>query len=166
MLLVTRVLVIMQLTALLRYPRVTALRFPPSIRSAFQFQKGFRSSIVNTNNGRTTVRMFSTAAVDAIVSAIASKGDEIRVLKSNKAGKDAITPLISELLQLKVDFQALTGNPFDAPKEEKIPSPSAVVVSPKEKKSKKEDSQQNNINQAKGTESSVITPRTTDYSAW
>ena len=96
MLLVTRVLVIMQLTALLRYPRVTALRFPPSIRSAFQFQKGFRSSIVNTNNGRTTVRMFSTAAVDAIVSAIASKGDEIRVLKSNKAGKDAITPLISE----------------------------------------------------------------------
>ena len=110
--------------------------------------------------------MFSTAAVDAIVSAIASKGDEIRVLKSNKAGKDAITPLISELLQLKVDFQALTGNPFDAPKEEKIPSPSAAVVSPKEKKSKKEDSQQNNINQAKGTESSVITPRTTDYSAW
>lgn len=163
--LVTRVLVIMQLTALLRYSRIAALRFPSSLRSEHRLQRGVGSLSFKTNNGRIT-RIFSTSAVDSIVNAIASKGDEIRVLKSNKAGKDAITPLVAELLQLKVDFQALTGNPFDAPKEEKTPVPSTTAVAPKDKKVKKEDFQQNNVNQAKGIESSVITPRTTDYSAW
>jgi WHEP-TRS domain len=100
------------------------------------------------------------------VSAIALKGDEIRQLKANKAGKDAITPVVAELLQLKKEFEILTGNPFDPPKEGAAvtpPPPPAAV--PKAKGVKKEDSQ-SNVNAAKGVESTVITPRDVDYSAW
>ena len=115
------------------------------------------------------MRLFSTTAVDNIISAIASKGDEIRELKAKKAGKDLIVPKVAELLQLKTEFQALTGNPFDPPKEAPVVAASAGDTASKEKKEEKKgkkDDTQNQNNQAKGIESSVITPRTTDYSAW
>ena len=115
------------------------------------------------------MRLFSTTAVDNIISAIASKGDEIRELKAKKAGKDLIVPKVAELLQLKTEFQALTGNPFDPPKEAPGVAASAGDTASKEKKEEKKgkkDDTQNQNNQAKGIESSVITPRTTDYSAW
>ena len=164
----------MQLTAFFRSSRVMALRFPQSLRSVQQFQRGIRLSSQNINSpaaGKSvrSMRLFSTTAVDNIISAIASKGDEIRELKAKKAGKDLIVPKVAELLQLKTEFQALTGNPFDPPKETPVVAASAGDTSSKEKKEEKKgkkDDTQNQNNQAKGIESSVITPRTTDYSAW
>lgn len=169
----TRVVVMMQLSALLHCSRVTALFAPKTLRS-FQLRPRslFSSSQINGRhfgqNGKQTSLFCSTTAgvsVDKIVSAIALKGDEIRNLKANKAGKDAISPVVAELLQLKKEFQELTGNPFDPPKEGAVVAPKAgaAVTAPTEKSAKKEDSQSN---QAKGTESNVITPRGTDYSAW
>lgn len=173
MLFVTRVVVMMQISAVLHCSRVTALLSPKSVRSVpLSPRSFFSSSQINGRhfgqNGRHTSLFCSTTAgvsVDKIVSAIALKGDEIRNLKANKAGKDAITPIVAELLQLKKEFQELTGNPFDPPKEVTVVATKAEVVAsaPKEKSTKKEDSQNN---QAKGTESTVITPRGTDYSAW
>ena len=164
----------MQLTAFFRSSRVMALRFPQSLRSVQQFQRGIRLSSQNINSpaaGKSvrSMRLFSTTAVDNIISAIASKGDEIRELKAKKAGKDLIVPKVAELLQLKTEFQALTGNPFDPPKEAPVVAASAGDTASKEKKEEKKgkkDDTQNQNNQAKGIESSVITPRTTDYSAW
>jgi hypothetical protein len=173
MLFVTRVVVMMQLSAVLHCSRVAALHLPKSVRSFQLSQRSFLSSSqINGRhfgqNGRQTSLFCSTTAgvsVDKIVSAIALKGDEIRNLKANKAGKDAISPVVAELLQLKKEFQELTGNPFDPPKEGAavVATAAATVSAPKEKSAKKEDSQSN---QAKGTESTVITPRGTDYSAW
>ena len=173
MLLATRVFAIMQLSALFRCSRVSSLRFPTVARS-IQLSQSSTSPIVLSDrfrsqhqNARST-RLFSTTAglsEENLISAIASKGDEIRQLKANKAGKDAITPVVAELLQLKKEFENLTGNPFDPPKEvAAVAAPAAAAPAvPKSKSGKKEDAQSN---VAKGIESTVITPRETDYSAW
>lgn len=168
MLLATRVFAIMQLSALFRCSRVSGLRFPTVARTIQLSQNTLSPTVLpdslrnQLQNSRST-RLFSTTAglsEENIVTAIGLKGDEIRQLKANKAGKDAITPVVAELLQLKKDFETLTGNPFDLPKE--VVAPKAPAV-PKGKSGKKEDGQSN---VAKGIESSVITPRETDYSAW
>ena len=162
----------MQLSALLRCSRVSGLRFPTVARTIQLSQNTVSPTVLPDSlrnqfqNSRST-RLFSTTAglsEENIVTAIGLKGDEIRQLKANKAGKDAITPVVAELLQLKKDFETLTGNPFDLPKEvaaPKAPAPAPAVA--KGKSGKKEDGQSN---VAKGIESSVITPRETDYSAW
>ena len=177
MLLVTRVFAIMQLSALFRCSRVTGLRFPTSARAIQLSQSSLNPTSFTDRfrnqyqNGR-SIRLFSTSAglsEENIVSAIALKGDEIRQLKANKAGKDAITPFVAELLQLKKEFEILTGNPFDPPNKGAAavtpPTAAAAAAAPKVKGGKKEDSQ-SNVNAAKGVESTVITPRDVDYSAW
>ena len=172
MLLVTRVFAIMQLSALFRCSRVSGLRFPTLARTIQLSENTVSPTVLPDSlrnqfqNSRST-RLFSTTAglsEENIVTAIGLKGDEIRQLKASKAGKDAITPVVAELLQLKKDFEILTGNPFDLPKEVAAPKASAVAPAvPKGKSGKKEDAQSI---VAKGIESSVITPRETDYSAW
>eukprot|EP00596_Hydrurales_sp_CCMP1899_P008436 CAMPEP_0119039766 /NCGR_PEP_ID=MMETSP1177-20130426/9414_1 /TAXON_ID=2985 /ORGANISM="Ochromonas sp, Strain CCMP1899" /LENGTH=623 /DNA_ID=CAMNT_0007004031 /DNA_START=257 /DNA_END=2128 /DNA_ORIENTATION=- len=116
--------------------------------------------------------LFSTGTtetpVDAIIVAIAAKGDEIRLLKANKAIKERVMPCVNELLKLKADYLALTGTSFDPIKDDDVrllkgnkgekESKHTVV---KEKSGKKNDD-----SQAKGVESSVITPRDVDYSKW
>ena len=106
MLLIARVLVIMQMIAIFRSPRVAALRLPHSHKFVQREFGSFFSRNRNVASIRTAreMRLLSTTAVDDIVSAIASKGNEIRELKASKAGKESITPLVAELLQLKTQF--------------------------------------------------------------
>jgi hypothetical protein len=175
MLLVTRVFAIMQLSALFRCSRVTGLRFPTSTRTIQLSQSSLNPTTFTDRfrnqyqNGR-SIRLFSTSAglsEENIVSAIALKGDEIRQLKANKAGKDAITPVVAELLQLKKEFEILTGNPFDPPKEgAAVTTAAAAAATPAKAKGGKKEDSQSNVNAAKGVESTVITPRDVDYSAW
>jgi len=60
---------------------------------------------------------------------IGIKGDEIRQMKANKAAKETITPVVEALLQLKKEYERVTGKPFDPPKEgketTKPPTPAA-----------------------------------------
>lgn len=169
MLLVTRAFLMMHLGVLLKCSRVTGFRFPQSVRSVHQSNRGMGSPLANsreTLQNRFSTKLFCTTtgeSVEKITSAIALKGDEIRVLKANKAAKDVITPVVAELLQLKKEFELLTGNPFDPPKAAAAAPAAPAQTKGKAAGGKKEDSQNN---QAKGTESTVITPRTTDYSAW
>ena len=169
MLLVTRAFLMMHLGVLLKCSRVTGFRFPQSMRSVHHSGRRMGSSLAisrDITQNRFSTKLFCTTtgeSVEKITSAIALKGDEIRVLKANKAAKDAITPVVAELLQLKKEFELLTGNPFDPPKVTAAPAAPAQTKAKAAGTNKKEDSQNN---QAKGTESTVITPRATDYSAW
>ena len=69
-----------------------------------------------------------SSGVDAVVAAIAAKGDEIRKLKADKAPKEAVAPAVDALLKLKKEYEALVGTPFDAPKEGKDDKPKAAVA--------------------------------------
>ena len=72
-----------------------------------------------------STRLFATTADDVakVTSAIAAQGEEIRKLKADKAPKDAIAPAVEALLKLKKEYEALTGTPFDPPKESKDDKP-------------------------------------------
>ena len=86
-----------------------------------------------------TTRLFATTAedVEKVTAAIAEKGDEIRRLKADKAPKDAITPAVEGLLQLKKEYERLTGKSFDPPKE--APKEKIAVPPPSPKENKKAD---------------------------
>jgi hypothetical protein len=177
MLLFSAAIMIMQLSFLFKQSRIAALHMPQSLRSFKLIQRGLVSStsrnaavyLRNKNN----VMLFSTGSsavspVDAVTAAIAAKGDEIRLLKANKAIKERVMPAVTELLKLKADYLALTGTSFDPIKEDDIRllkgnkgEKESVPTVGKEKSSKKNDD-----SQAKGIESSVITPRDVDYSKW
>ena len=105
-----------------------------------------------------SLRMATTdaTAVERIIAAITLRGDEIRKLKSEKASKEVITPAIEALLQLKKEYETVTGTPFDPPKEEKAVK---SAVTPAKGKTPPAGSEAI-------VESSVITPRSVDYSAW
>lgn len=101
----------------------------------------------------------SLVLVEKLVSSISEKGDVIRQLKAAKSSKETISSAVTELLSLKKEYEALVGKPFDPPKEVSKPAETT-------KKVKAEASGTSNASQAKGVESSVITPRSVDYSAW
>lgn len=48
-----------------------------------------------------TLRLAPMSSVEEITALIAAKAEEIRVLKAEKATKEAITPVVAELLALK-----------------------------------------------------------------
>ena len=80
-----------------------------------------------------TTRLFATTQEDElskVTAAIATKGDDIRKLKADKAAKELITPVVNELLQLKKDYERLTGKPFDPPKDEKTTNKEAKSPPP------------------------------------
>lgn len=74
--------------------------------------------------------------------AIASKGDQIKAIKAEKAPtmKEDLQPLIAELLALKVSFKETTGTDFDPPKveKEKKPKSGATTETTREGPSKTE----------------------------
>ena len=121
----------------------------------------YRYGLISPTRPWSTVslRMATTdaTAVERIIAAITLRGDEIRKLKSEKASKEVITPAVEALLQLKKEYEAVTGTPFDPPKEEKAVKPAATSA-----KGKAPSQQGTEVN----AESSVITPRSVDYSAW
>ena len=83
------------------------------------------TAVSGTTSRLITTRLFATTQEDelaTVTAAIATKGDDIRKLKADKAAKELITPVVNELLQLKKDYERLTGKPFDPPKEEKTTS--------------------------------------------
>eukprot|EP00616_Rhizochromulina_sp_CCMP1243_P005914 CAMPEP_0118966216 /NCGR_PEP_ID=MMETSP1173-20130426/3705_1 /TAXON_ID=1034831 /ORGANISM="Rhizochromulina marina cf, Strain CCMP1243" /LENGTH=887 /DNA_ID=CAMNT_0006914961 /DNA_START=30 /DNA_END=2693 /DNA_ORIENTATION=+ len=51
----------------------------------------------------------------AVVQKITAKGDEIRTLKASKAGKEAIMAKVSELNDLKAEYEKVAGTPYVAP---------------------------------------------------
>lgn len=53
----------------------------------------------------------STAPMDLYVK-VAGQGDTVRLLKSNKAPKDEIDAAVKELLALKLNYEALTGQEY------------------------------------------------------
>jgi hypothetical protein len=128
MLLFSAAIMIMQLSFLFQQSRITALHMPQSLRSFKLIQRGLVSStsrnaavyLRNKNN----MMLFSTGTtetpVDAMIAAIAAKGDEIRLLKANKAIKERVMPCVQELLKLKADYLALTGTSFDPIKEDDV----------------------------------------------
>ena len=81
-------------------------------------------------------------SADELREKIAQKGEEIKVIKTEKPPtmKDDLAPLIADLLALKVSFKEVTGADFDPPKVEKPKKEKgpAQVVSEKEGPSKKE----------------------------
>ena len=83
-------------------------------------------STKNVNFHRVSLRMASdgsagteTEEVAKLTLLIGTKGDEIRQLKANKAAKETITPVVEALLQLKKEYERVTGKSFDPPKEGK-----------------------------------------------
>lgn len=61
------------------------------------------------------------SSVDALTAAIAAKGEEIKVIKTLKAPtmKEDLTPLVAELLALKLSYKEVTGEDFGGKPEEK-----------------------------------------------
>lgn len=64
----------------------------------------------------------ATSEVAGLIDSIKQMGDRIRELKSAKADKDEITPMVRELLVLKAQYQHATGSPFGPPEKDKAPA--------------------------------------------
>jgi lysyl-tRNA synthetase class 2 len=64
----------------------------------------------------------ATPEVAGLMDSIKRMGDRIRELKSAKADKDEITPMVRELLALKAQYQHATGSPFGPPEKDKAPA--------------------------------------------
>ena len=92
------------------FVKPTIFAFPASISFWNHFLALFSTSVE-----------MSSPDVEALVSAINEKGEQIRVLKSEKPPtlKDDLAPLVSQLLALKVSYKELTGEEFGGTKEEK-----------------------------------------------
>ena len=97
--------------------------------------------------------------VDDLVSQIKEKGDQIRALKDSKADKSQITSFVDNLLELKAEYEKVTGSPYDPPSSIKTAKQTKVSTSSKEVKS-------TNVKKLEDRENIVITPRSVDYSAW
>ena len=61
-----------------------------------------------------SIKMSSEVDISSLKTSIASKGDEIKVLKSKKPPtlKEDLAPLVSELISLKSKYKELTGEEF------------------------------------------------------
>jgi prolyl-tRNA synthetase len=95
-----------------------------------------------------------TAKVVAIKADIDEAGSAIRNLKAASADKEALEPHIAKLLELKAQYEELTGSPFDPPKKQK------------QKQKAPEASKQASQKGGKEASSNVITPRCENYSQW
>ena len=92
----------------------------------------------NVNFHRVSLRMASDGPIGTeteeakLTLLIGLKGDEIRQMKADKADKETITPVVEALLQLKKEYERVTGKPFDPPKEGKeTTKPAAPAASTK-----------------------------------
>ena len=99
--------------------------------------------------------MSSSADLESIVEEIKKTGDSIRGLKAAKADKEELSGVIAKLLALKVDYEKVTGTPYDTPKAPKKEKGDGAGGKGKQKPNNKVDK-----------ESFLITPRNEDYSAW
>ena len=101
-------------------------------------------SIPSYNN----YRLFSTStdesSLSALIEKISSQGNHVRELKASKADQDKIKAAVDELLALKANYKAITGNEYgkeSKTEESKIPAvkPSEVktaTVKPRAKEAK------------------------------
>jgi len=122
-------------------------------REYHHFQSAISHQTRRSNGWNRFLQMSTTSdsqVVQELKEKISAKGNEIRQGKSNGLDKDSLKPLIDELVQLKSDFEAATGTPYDKPKESKKKK---KAPAPKKK-------------QATEQKSDYITPREEDYSQW
>jgi len=106
-----------------------------------------------------SLRLASTAASEELAAKVKVVADRVRDLKASKADKETIKKSVEELLELKAKFEKETGAPFDAGSSKQTSAGS------KGGKGAGGSPQAAPTSDA-AVESLVITPRTTDYSAW
>ena len=109
------------------------------------------------------LRLASTAASEELAAKVKVVADRVRDLKASKADKETIKKSVEELLELKAKFEKETGAPIDAGSSKQQTSSGS-----KGGKGAGGSLQATAATAASDTavESLVITPRTTDYSAW
>lgn len=107
--------------------------------------------------------MASTAASEELAAKVKVVADRVRDLKASKADKETIKKSVEELLELKAKFEKETGAPIDAGSSKQQTSSGS-----KGGKGAGGSLQATAATVASDAvvESLVITPRTTDYSAW
>ena len=71
------------------------------------------------------------ATKESLTASIGAVGDEIRALKAAKAPGDQVMPKVAELKSLKEQYQAVVGEPFDAPPAPKKEKKAAAAEAPK-----------------------------------
>ena len=86
-----------------------------TINQAF---KPLRSQLVFRTRQLQLAMSTSSADVEPVVSSIKAVGDKIRDMKANKASKEEIIDLVTELKTLKAKYEVITGESFDPPKKE------------------------------------------------
>lgn len=109
------------------------------------------------------LRLASTAASEELAAQVKVVADRVRDLKASKADKETIKKSVEELLELKAKFEKETGAPIDAGSSKQQTSSGS-----KGGKGAGGSLQATAATVASDAvvESLVITPRTTDYSAW
>lgn len=110
----------------------------------------------------------SSPALETLREAIGRKGDEIRGLKNGGADKAALQPLISELLDLKAQFEDVAGVPYDPPKGGGGKKQGAKNGGKQKTKlaAGDADEEEGVMKQHADRSSLVITPRDENYSQW
>ena len=112
-------------------------------------------STSSSSSSTPTEEELSEAQKADLEARIAEKGQEIRALKDGGADKEAVAPLVQELLQLKGQLDPSMLQPKQKQKQKQKQKPQ------QKQKNKKQQQQQND-----DAESDFITPRATDYSKW
>lgn len=118
------------------------------------------------NRGKVMTRLFSSStetSIDALTTQIVEVGNKIRDLKAAKADPSVIKASVDSLLQLKANYESLTGTPYGGGKS--VATKPSNTAANKDKKNEG----QKKVGGASGDEdreSLVITPRSVDYSAW
>jgi lysyl-tRNA synthetase class II len=82
----------------------------------------------NVANGDSVSAGNTTEELEAQIKA---KGDEIRAMKEEGAGKDKIAPLVQDLLSLKAEYSAVAGIPFGGEAAKKEPKKKSPPKKPK-----------------------------------
>lgn len=100
------------------------LRSKAAISALQRFPASQSSLIASRNNIGYTSRLFSTTEasaeeVDTVEKQIATKGNQIRVLKEDGISKEDLAPHVAELLALKAKLAELSGETPPPPKQEK-----------------------------------------------
>lgn len=78
------------------------------------------------------------SSVDELTAAIVAKGEQIRDAKAAKLSKDEITPLVNELLALKVSYKDVTGTDYGVSAEAKPKAEAPKKEGPNERELAKE----------------------------
>ena len=143
----TKVMVSTLLLAALR-PATRTAAFSFSTRSIItpnNLRPTTAASLVASRNniGYTTSRLFSTTEASAeevatVEEQIATKGNQIRVLKEDGISKEDLAPHVAELLALKAKLAELSGETPPPPKQEKKKNPPKKKATPVAKKDESE----------------------------